>query len=192
VETEAQWLARAARASTAEEFDRILAGAAETESPDDFDWLFRYLDVGVAGLALVLSAARYATFYSCRGHPSIEGERVPQVIMAADPGRVRVLAGCAARIGCGVESMEDGLVCVYAASVGHIHSLAETMLAARAELEGLPSPSWHPRVHEFLACEDPEEFEWTDSEMGLRRAGLPITWMEAKRTRRRSRSHPRS
>ncbi len=85
--------------------------------------------------------------------------------MAAEPQRVRVLARYAARAGCGVESMEDGLVCVYAASVDHIHSLAETMLAAQAELAELPPPPWRPRVQEFLDHEDPEEFEWTDDEM---------------------------
>ncbi len=45
VEAEARWLDRAAQASTAEEFDRILASAPGEESPDDFDWLFRYLDI---------------------------------------------------------------------------------------------------------------------------------------------------
>jgi hypothetical protein len=61
--------------------------------PDDFDWLFRGLDVGVAGLTLVLSAAYYATCYSCRTHPDRAGYHVPQVIMAAESQRVRVLAG---------------------------------------------------------------------------------------------------
>ena len=70
VEAEARWVSRAARAPTAEEFDRILSGAAEEESPDDFDWLFRGLNVGVAGLTLVLSAASYATCFSCRTHRS--------------------------------------------------------------------------------------------------------------------------
>jgi hypothetical protein len=166
VEAEARWLARAARASTASEFDQILASAAEEESPDDFDWLFRYLDVGVAGLTLVLSAAHHTTCYSCRPHAAIKGERVPQVIMAAEPQRVHVLAEHAARAGCGVESMEDGLVCVYAASVDHIHALADMMLAARGELVELPQPSWRPRVQEYLDCEDPDEFQWSDDETG--------------------------
>jgi hypothetical protein len=166
VEAEVRWLARAVQASSATEFDRILASAAEEESPDDFDWLFRYLDVGVAGLTLVLSAAHYATCYSCRVHPGIKGDHVPQVIMAAEPQRIHLLAGHAARAYCGVESMEDGLVCVYAASVEHIHALAEMMLAARGELVGLPQPSWRPRVQEYLDCEDPEEFEWSDDETG--------------------------
>lgn len=103
VEAEARWLARAAQASTATEFDQILASAAEQESPDDFDWLFRYLDVGVAGITLVLSAALYATCFSCRVHPGIVGDHVPQVIMAAEPQRVRVLASYAAGADCGVE-----------------------------------------------------------------------------------------
>lgn len=166
MEAEARWLARAARASTAEEFDRILASAAEEEAPDDFDWVFHYLDVGAAGLTLVLSAASYATCYSCRVHPEVAGDYPPQVIMAAELQRVRILARYAARADCGVESTEDGLVCVYATSVEHIHSLAEMMLAAQAELAELPPPSWRPRVQEFLDCEDPEEFEWTDDEMG--------------------------
>jgi hypothetical protein len=63
VEAEARWLARAAKAPNADEFDRILSGAAEEEQPEDFDWLFRGLDVGTAGLTLVLSAAHCATCY---------------------------------------------------------------------------------------------------------------------------------
>ena len=103
VEAEARWLDRAAKAPTAEEFDQILAGAAQEEAPDDFDWLFHGLDVGVAGLTLVLSAACYATCFSCRTHPSRAGDRMPQVIMAAEPQRVRVLARHAERAGSGVE-----------------------------------------------------------------------------------------
>lgn len=166
VEAEARWLDRAAKASTAEEFDRILSTAAAEEAPDDFDWLFRGLDVGIAGLTLVLSAAYYATCFSCRTHPSMAGDHMPQVIMAAEPQRVRVLAGYAARAGCGVENAGDGLVCVYAASVEHHHALAQAMLAARAELEELPQPSWRPRVQEYLSDEDSDEFEWTDDETG--------------------------
>lgn len=165
VEAEARWLARAAKAPTADEFDRILSSAAEEESPDDFDWLFRGLDVGVAGLTLVLSAAHYATCYSCRTHPGRAGRHMPQVIMAADPQRARVLAGYAARADCGVESAE-GLVCVYAASVQHLHALAQIMLASQADLERLPQPSWRPRVQEYLDCEDPDDFEWADEETG--------------------------
>lgn len=167
MEAEARWLSRAARAPAAEEFDRILSGAAEEESPADFDWLFRGLDVGVAGLTLVLSAAYYATCFSCRTHPGIVGDHMPQVLMAAEPQRVRVLTGYAARLGCGVASVDDwGLVCVYAASVDQLHVLAQAMLTARTELEELPQPSWRPRVQEYLACEDSDEFEWTDDETG--------------------------
>jgi hypothetical protein len=166
VEAEARWLDRAAKAPTAEEFDRILSCAAEEEAPDDFDWLFRGLDVGVAGLTLVLSAACYVTCFSCRTHPSRAGDHMPQVIMAAEPQRVRVLAGHAERAGCGVESMDGGLVCVYAASVRHLHALAQAMLDARAELEELPQPAWRPRVQEYLTGDDSNEFEWTDDEIG--------------------------
>lgn len=163
VETEARWLARAAEASTADEFDRILSGAAEEEQPDDFDWIFRYLDVGVAGLTLVLSAAHYATCYSCRAHPS-RGAGMPQVTMAADPQRARVLADHAVRAGCGAESTE-GLVCVYAASVEHLHAMAEMILVSQAEMERIPEPSWRPRVQEYLDYEGPDDFEWSDDEI---------------------------
>jgi hypothetical protein len=166
VEAEARWLDRAAKAPTAEEFDQILSGAPEEEAPDDFDWLFRCLDVGVAGLALVLSAACYVTCFSCRTHPSRAGDHMPQVIMAAEPQRVRVLAGYAAHADCGLESMESGLVCVYAASVEHLHALAQALLAARAGLEQLPQPAWLPRVQEYLSGEDGDEFEWADDEIG--------------------------
>jgi leader peptidase (prepilin peptidase)/N-methyltransferase len=163
VEAEARWLVRAAKALTVGEFDQILSSAAAEEQPEDFDWLFRGLDVGVAGLTLVLSAARYATCYSCRTHPG-HGAGIPQVMMAADPQRGRVLAEYAVRAGCGVESAE-GLISVYAASVGRLHALAQTMLAARGELEELPQPSWYLRVREYLDCEDPNDFEWAHDEI---------------------------
>ena len=69
---------------------------------------------------------------------------------------------CTRVAGCGVENGGDGLVCVYAASVEHHHTLAQAMLTARAELEELPQPSWCPRVQEYLSDEDSDEFEWTD------------------------------
>lgn len=163
VKAEARWLARAAKAPTADEFDQILASAAEEEQPEEFDWLFRGLDVGVAGLTLVLSAARYATCYSCRTHPG-HGAGIPRVMMAVDLQRGRVLAEYAVGAGCGVESA-GGLISVYAPSVGHLHTLAQTMLAARGKLEELPQPSWYPRVREYLDCEDPDDFEWADDEI---------------------------
>jgi hypothetical protein len=60
------------------EFDEIL-GAAPEEARDDIDRLFGCNDVGVTGLVFVLSAAGYATCYSCRGHADLACERVPQV-----------------------------------------------------------------------------------------------------------------
>jgi hypothetical protein len=166
VEVEALWLDRAAQASTAEEFDSILESAPEVESPDDFDWLFRYLDVRVAGLTLVLSAARSATCYSCRGHAGMAYEHTPQVIMATDPEDARLLAGHTTRAGCGVESVTEGLLCTYAASVDCLHSLVQRMLAAQAEFAVLPQPSRFPRVEQYLASDNPEQFEWNYGKTG--------------------------
>jgi hypothetical protein len=89
---------------------------------------------------------------------------MPQVIMAADPQRARVLAGHAVRAGCGAESAES-LICVYAASAEHLHAMAEIILASQAEMNRLPQPSWRPRVQEYLNCEDPDDFEWFDDEI---------------------------
>jgi hypothetical protein len=134
VEAEARWVSRAARAPTAEEFDRILSGAAEEESPDDFDWLFRGLNVGVAGLTLVLSAASYATCFSCRTHPVKVGDHMPQVLIAAEPQRVRVPAGYAARAGCGVVGVDDwGLVSV---------TLPPLISSMRWRSDARRKPSW--------------------------------------------------
>ena len=76
--------------------------------------------------------------------------------MATDPERARILAGHAARAGCGVESMAEGLLCTYAASVDCLHSLAQRMLAAQAELAVLLPPPWFPRVQQYLASDDPD------------------------------------
>jgi hypothetical protein len=122
---------------------------------------------------------------------------MPQVIMAAEPQRVRVLAGHAEQARCGVESMEGGLVCVYAASVRHLHALAQAMLDARAELERLPPPAWLPRVQEYLTGDDSDEFEWTDDEIGWRRPEVDlgralnttiVTWAAGSGNRNRGRS----
>jgi hypothetical protein len=77
---------------------------------------------------------------------------MPEAIMAADPQRARLLADHAVRAGCGAESAEG--VCVYAASVEHLHAMAEIIFASQAEMDRLAPPSWRPRVQEYLDCED--------------------------------------
>jgi hypothetical protein len=87
--------------------------------------------------------------------PEVAGDYPPQVIMAAELKRVRILARYAARADCGAERMEDGLVCVYATSVKHIHPLARMMLAAQAELTRTCTASRCPRVQGFLGLRRP-------------------------------------
>lgn len=165
IEAEARWLGQAAKCGSAVEFDSVLGDAPETEAAGDFDYLFRYLDVGVAGLTLVLAAADYATFYSCRGHADIAIDRAPQVGFAAEEARVRLVATLAEQAGCGVHSDESGYVWIYASDVTRMHELAKIGRSPGSGLHGLPPAPWRARVNEVLAHGDFDTFEWNDEEI---------------------------
>lgn len=163
VKAETRWLQRASAAQDAGTFDKILAAVPDEEARDDVDWLFRGNDVGVAGLVFVLSAAGYATCYSCRGHVGLEGTRVPQVRLGTEPERLRLLVGHVRQAGCGLAVDGDGLVTIYARSVTEPHALARHMLDDRLVFEALAPPPWRARAMEALEMGD--EFEWNDSEI---------------------------
>lgn len=158
LDAEAKWLDRAATCQNASEFDELLCSAAEQEAGDDFDYTFRGMDVGVAGLVFVLSAAGYATCYSCRGHADIMTDRVPQVRLATEPDRLKLLVSYAERAECGLETDGDGLVNAYASTVLGLHKLARLMADDRAVFEAMEAPSW---LAPALASRD-EDFEWDD------------------------------
>lgn len=143
LEAEARWLRIAAQAETADEFDRILNDAPEIEVGDDGDYAFRGLDVGVTGLTLILSAAHFATCYSCRGHagPAVSNHP-PQVRLAADRERLDLLIDYAERAGCGVDNDHEGLVVVYAMTSLHLHELAKQVAADRSRFEAIDEPDW--------------------------------------------------
>lgn len=163
VDAEARWLERAAAAQNAGEFDEILESAPEEEAPDDFDWLFHYIDVGVAGLVHVLSAAGYATCYSCRGHARHVSEPIaPQVRLGTEAERLRKLVSYADRAGCGLDLDGAGLINVYARSVSELHALARLMLGDRAVFDALQPAPWRARA--MKALEHGEDFEWDDDE----------------------------
>lgn len=159
LDAEAKWLDRAAASRDAEEFDQLLYTAAEEEAGDDFDYTFRGMDVGVAGLVFVLSAAGYATCYSCRGHAGIMTERVPQVRLATEPDRLELLVGYAERAGCGLETDGDGLVNAYASTVLGLHKLARLIADDRAVFEALEAPQWLARALEEQVRQEAVESE---------------------------------
>lgn len=157
---EARWLGLAATSNDAEEFDRLLYAAAEQEADDGLDYLFRGLDVGVAGLVFVLSAAGYATCYSCRGHAEIGTDRVPQVRLATEPERLDLLVGYAKRAECGLDMDGDGLVTAYAPTVLSIHRLARLMADDRKVFDSLGAPPW---LAPALASRD-GDIGWEDAD----------------------------
>jgi hypothetical protein len=163
VEAEDRWMELASAAEDPARFDEILAEAPDVEADGDFDWLFRYTDVGVAGLVFALSAAGYATCYSCRGHAGIAGTQVPQVRLGTEPDRLRLLAEYAAKTGCGALVDSDGLVTVFAPSARELHLLAGLILSERATFEALDSPPWQQMALDALEAGD--EFEWDESEV---------------------------
>lgn len=163
VEAEARWLQWASGAQDAVRFDEILEAAPDEEAPDDFDWLFRGNDVGVAGLVLVLSAAGYATCYSCRGHAKLAGTPVPQVRLGTEPERLRLLVRYVRQAGCGMTVDGDGLASIYARSVSEPHALARLMLGDHTVFETLAPPPWRARAMEALEMGD--DFERNDDEI---------------------------
>ncbi|GAB3428310.1 hypothetical protein [Flindersiella endophytica] len=162
VEAEERWFERASKAADAAEFDEILGTAPEIEADGDGDWLFRWNEVGAAGLVLALSAAGYATCTSCRGHVGLTHERAPQVGLSTEPERLRLSVDHARRADCGVET-SGGLVWVYGRSVADLHALARLILDERVVFDALPDPPWRARA--LKALEQGEDFESDDSEI---------------------------
>jgi hypothetical protein len=160
---EARWLERASGADDQAGFDAVLDKAVEEESGDQGDWLFHGIDLGVAGLVLILSASGYATCYSCRGHAHYLSDQIPQVRLATESERLALLAECASGVGCGIEVGDDGLVSVYAPSVSELHALAHLLVSRRADFDALPPPPWLSWVR--AAFEQGDDFEWDDSEL---------------------------
>jgi hypothetical protein len=164
LQAEARWLRRAMDATTVSEFDDVLAKVPDQErATDDFDWLFRHQDVGVAGLVLGLNAAGYATCYSCRGHADLP-DRVPQVRLTCAPERLPLLLYAARNVGCGAQTDDYGLLNLYAPSADRLHRLAQVMLAHRAGFAALRPEPWHDRALAALE-QGAEEFEWRDDEL---------------------------
>lgn len=164
VAAESRWLQLAAHAADPEQFDEILYSAPDEEAPGDFDWLFRWNDVGVAGLVLALSAASFATCYSCRGHAATGGRPIPQVRFGTEPERLNQLIPYIGDAGCGALVDNDGLVTVYAQSVAEMNRLARMIVAAREVFDVLDAPPWQAVALEALAAGD--DFDWGDAVFG--------------------------
>jgi hypothetical protein len=71
---ESEWLERASQAPGAESFESVAVQAEEADHEAAYGYTYG-VDVGVAGLAFCLSAARLVTVRSCRGHPG-DGKNV--------------------------------------------------------------------------------------------------------------------
>jgi hypothetical protein len=117
------------------------------------------MDVGVAGLVFVLSAAGYATCYSCRGHAGIMTDRVPQVRLATEPDRLDLLVGYVERAECGLEMDGDGLVTAYAPTILGLHKLARLMADDRTVFDAMESPPWLTQALETQDRQDAVESE---------------------------------
>ena len=90
---ESRWLAEADEASTTvDEFVDHLYEAGQ-DDPDTQFVTMAGLDVGVAGLVLVLSAAGYLPWISCSAHGG--GAKIPQVGLYASAARATILAEAA-------------------------------------------------------------------------------------------------
>jgi hypothetical protein len=157
IRAEGAWLTHAQSAIDESQFDAILAEAYGDDPQDgieeaeDFDYLFRNLDVGVAGLVFALSAAGYATCTSCRGHDGIA--RPPQVGLGTEPERLARLASYTRGAGCGLE-VADGIAWIYARSVTDLHAMAQAILDDQAEFEVLGPPPWLEGARAILEDDD--------------------------------------
>ncbi|MEV0269784.1 hypothetical protein AB0H43_13480 [Hamadaea sp. NPDC050747] len=160
---EEAWLEYAASADNEASFDEILSSAhgrglpheiSEDPEEPDFDELFRYLDIGVAGLVYALSAAGYATCSSCRGHPGIS--RPPQVGFGTEPERLSHLIPYVERSGCGME-VSGGVAWIYSNSVTALHALAQMLFDHRAHFESMARPPWLDAALALLERDDSDE-----------------------------------
>lgn len=143
---EKAWFSDAARrARSPEEFEELASEADEAS----YDWaehtgdVDHGLDSGVTALVFALAAADFAPVLSCRGHPNKPGS-LPQVRVAADPYRVRVLVTLVKQAGCGLVSDEEGFLWIVATSLLPMIELAELIQAAKDRWTALPSAPWRP------------------------------------------------
>ncbi|MBI0375177.1 hypothetical protein JBE27_02515 [Streptomyces albiflaviniger] len=150
---EAAFLERAEKSGAPDGVEAILH---ELQEADDvayaelMAYTFRWNDVGVAGLSLVLSAARIATFYSCSsGLDEHHHAEYPVVGAVPDPERASLLARLIEEIGCGVDQ-KYGRWYIYGRSIKDMHGLGRTVLAARDAFDARPQPSWAEGLAELL------------------------------------------
>ncbi|MFB9799266.1 hypothetical protein ACFFN5_01765 [Streptomonospora salina] len=107
-------------------------------------------DAGAASLALALSAARTATFYSCSGSLDTNHHADhPQVGVVPDVGRAKLIAELAEGTNCGIWQ-HDGRWYIYAKSVTDLHALSRLLLKEREAFDALPSPPWLNGLPELL------------------------------------------
>lgn len=97
------------------------------------DWTgLNGLEVGVAGLSYMLASTGFYPAASCRAHPTRSWAPCPSVLFAAGEMRLQRLLPLIEASGCGLaysESRGVPLFDIYAPSVKHMSSLAESVLA---------------------------------------------------------------
>lgn len=134
----------AAQRAAGEETRALQGIAAGARDPDHFDELAyeqfeleRPLELGVSGLCIALNAAGCVTAFSCRGHPRLR--EYPQVLLASDEWRAKVLAEHCRAEGCGIDNFEQTGLVIFAPSVLEFVELASALCADR---ERFPPRAW--------------------------------------------------
>lgn len=151
---EERWIALASRAQSPDEFDALLDAIGEDDEDEQLDLAETCagVDVGVASLALALSAAGAVTASSCRGHPRLPGT-VPGVAFVCERSRLVLLASV---IGAGPyrldDGAQDGLIWLVCPSVVEAITLAKTLVDRSGDFEALAPPPWRAGIDEALAA----------------------------------------
>lgn len=148
--TERELVDQADRASdTPEQFEDLLADAQAEHVEDDWS----PLDLGVAGLVMVLNAAGFATTSSCRVHAGGRpfGE-YPFVIATGDEQRIAALQPLARQAGAGMSEGPQGEgFGLYAPTIRVLMELAALIADARSTFEDLPETiGWDQDAYEEL------------------------------------------
>jgi hypothetical protein len=122
-----------AQAGSEGEFDELAFEEFDAEAP-----LMGYLELGVSALCIALNTAGLVTASSCRGHAE-SARDLPQLLLACDRQRAKILMLLAEQAGCGLENFEATGLALYAASIADFLELAEAVLAERSRFESLPA-----------------------------------------------------
>jgi hypothetical protein len=169
----AEWLSQerevvariGADADDAAAFDELAKGEeAEATLWDPDEGPVAAPDLGMFAACLGLCAAGCATAASCRGHPGkYAWSHEPLILFTADPVRARLVEEVARATGCGLASMNNGRLSLYAQSIEEVLAFAALTIERRADFDALPLPPALAEARGVRAADAPEQLPGQDT-----------------------------